>query len=188
MEVSNELKAAITEMPEHEKDKLLFRLLRKEPLLIKQLEHRLLGSILDVRENRERIRQTILHDLRNGGYYSTLGLLMMGMRAQNGSITEHVKITKDRIGEVSLTLDMVAHVLQSHADMMAKQKKNYETFAEYMAKKAKFIWDKLSKLHPDYDAEFEEKLNFVLKTLHEYAPTKPLMLAQKLPTKWRRTM
>jgi hypothetical protein len=180
--IDDTLKKAILAMPEPEKDKLLLRLVAKDEMLVAKLHHQLLEDDSDT----EHQRQTLLAEIEKMAsyeYYDTPGWLMMAMRDFNGYITRHVKVTKDKHGEVLLTLALVNRPFGKHRAMLNQHAGRADTFAEYVAKKADFIMKKLAKIHPDYYVEFEDEVNEMLASLHSYGPCKYWVRELTLPKK-----
>jgi hypothetical protein len=168
MALSKELKEAVLAMPASEKDKLLIRLLGKHEDLQRQLEFQLLefGTSLEGRRNDVR---EIINRLYAFEHYSP-GYLMMDMRSVNAYITDHVKITKDKYGEVELTLYLLNMLFEKQFRHIEKYSNRSDTLASYVAKRADFVVKKLEKLHPDIQFEFVEDINLLLQRLHAYAP------------------
>ena len=80
---------------------------------------------------------------------------MMGMRTINSRITNHVKITKDKYGEVELTLLLVNGLFDRQLDSICTYTHRNDTLAAYVAKRTQFILQKVSKMHADLHLEFE---------------------------------
>lgn len=167
--VSPELKKAIQKLKPAEKDKLIFRLLPKNPDLIRRLEFELLEDGESMERRREELSDKI-RDLLDQKPYSP-GYLMMDMRDLSGEITRHVKTTKDKYGEVSLNLLMLLETFEKHQDFIRKNLRKAGTFLEYVLKRAITVVEKAQKLHPDLHVEFEDELNRTLHLIHtEIAP------------------
>jgi len=113
---SKEFKEALSHLPPTEKDKLILRLLKKDL----NLANKLLFELVDtssVTERREAVERHIVSNVirMSKGFYS-IGYLNMDVRYLSGDITEHVKITKDKYGEVSLNLLLLSEVLKQNND------------------------------------------------------------------------
>ncbi|TAE00941.1 MAG: hypothetical protein EAZ97_04405 [Bacteroidetes bacterium] len=187
--ISDDLKLAILEMPDKEKNKLLLRLIAKDFMLIAQLQHQLLEGEEDMKNKRSELLahiQKYLGTENNNSYSDTPGLLMMEMRDMNGNITRHVKITKDKLGEIELTLCLVNHAFAEHPNMLAQKAKRAENFAEYVVKKADFVLKKLEKIHEDYHIVFEDDTNKMLQFIANYQPCQPFAKSMNLPRYWRK--
>ena len=159
--LSNELKAAIRALPDKEKDKLLFRLLPSKADLVAQLEYELLEHKMTLEERRESTRDIIIESLETSmdTFYSP-GYLLLDIRGYSGIINKHVKITKDKIGEIELNLLLLNETL-SRSQSLITHFSNIQrkTFNEYIIKRAEKIVKLISKLHEDYRLEFQDDLN-----------------------------
>ncbi|MFV0471506.1 MAG: hypothetical protein ACK5L7_05675 [Paludibacteraceae bacterium] len=159
MILPNELKEAIRLLPAKEKDKLIFRLLKKDISLIKQLDFLLVSSD-SVEERRENTRNYIsqLIERATCSFYST-GYLNMDVREMSGAITEHIKTTKDKYGEISLNLWMISEILEKNKDNILSE--NYarsEKFCTSVITKVFKILMLINKMHKDYLLDFEDEL------------------------------
>lgn len=163
MPLSKELKEAILAMPASEKDKLLLRLLGKHTELQKQLEYQLLefGESLETR--RQAIKKGI--DRLYAMEPDTAGWLMMDMRSYNAEISQHVKTTKDKYGEIELTLYLLMGLINKHLPLIEKYNGRNDSLAEYVVKRTDFMLKKLEKLHPDIQFDFLKDVNQLLSIL-----------------------
>ena len=166
--ISKELEKAIVGLPVKEKDKLLLRLIGKNELLVGQLQYQLLENESFLEERRDEIKKSILRVSKM--HHDTPGWMMMDMRDLNGRITNHVKITKDKYGEIELTLYLLNTVFDHKFKLLEKYNSKSDTAALYIAKRTEFILKKLPKLHEDYYIEFESDVNKLLEQVHKYAP------------------
>lgn len=181
MQFSSEFKTAISSLSHAEKDKLLFRLLKKDPDLCQRLHFELVEQGDTLQERREAVAEQIRQVARYDPY--SPGYLMMDMRALNGVITRHVKYTKDKEGEVQLTLLLLRHSLEAHFDFIVAHLYRADTLQDYLVKRMQFVLQKLAKLHEDLYVEYEPDVNYVLQQLHgKVAPAQASKA--KLPKKW----
>jgi hypothetical protein len=162
--VSKELEKAILSLPSKEKDKLLIRLIGKNELLIEQLNFQLLEDESDMKNKREELKNSILRVAKM--YHDTAGWMMMDMRDLNGRITHHVKITKDKYGEVELTLLLLNAFFENQEKLLKKYSSKTDTVSLYIAKRTEFVLKKLPKMHEDYYIEFEREVNKLLERVH----------------------
>lgn len=181
MAISKELKEAVLALPISEKDKLLLKLLAKHADLQKQLEFQLLEFGDSLQSRRNDIRQ-IIHRLYAYEHYSP-GYMMMDMRSVNAYITEHVRTTKDKYGEIELTLYLLNQVFEKHLKHIEKYASRNDTLASYVAKRTDFVVKKLEKMHPDIQFEFVNEINSLLENVHRYAPAFYAKELQ-LPKEW----
>ena len=187
--ISDELKKAIRAMPEPEKDKLLLRLVAKDTMLVRKLQHQLLEDEVDAEQQRDALTEQVTDYFRSEGFSGwnyTPGLVMMELRNFSGAITRHVKITKDKYGEVRLLLLLVNLPFRHQRALLDKKAKRADKFAVYVVKKAQTALKKLEKLNEDYYIEFEQDVNEMLGHLHDYPPTAHLAEEYGLPKRWER--
>ena len=116
MALPDPLKKSIVQMSPQEKDKLLLRLVAKDPLLVDRLHFELIEDSSTLPERREVIRERIMKIAQMSQY--SPGWIMMDMRSMSGDITHHVKITKDRYGEIELNLLMLNAFFEHHAEQL----------------------------------------------------------------------
>lgn len=161
LKLSNELKKAISQLPDKEKDKLLFRLLPKNEDLVRKLEFDLLegGDTTELR--REELKEQMEKVWQKYPYhYYSPGYLMMTLRDMSGFITRHVKTTKDKVGEVELNLYMLVQAFDRNEDeLLQANPYKMRKFNEYVIKRAQKVLTLLDKLHEDYRLEFQEDLD-----------------------------
>jgi len=104
---SKELKKAIQELPSTEKDKLIFRLLRRDLDLANRLHFELVDTET-VEDKRAAFEVSMLKKITNySNRFYSVGYLLQDTRLTSGDINEHVKITKDKFGEISLNIKML---------------------------------------------------------------------------------
>ena len=160
IKLSPELKAALSALPDREKDKLLFRLLAKEPPLVERLTYELLESGDTEMERREELAELILREApkRIANYYSP-GYLLLDLRAFSGAINRHVKTTRDKEGEIQLNLLMLNQLLPPllHRIKAARRGKTV-TLSKYVVQRARKLLRLIAKLHPDLHLEYTEGL------------------------------
>jgi hypothetical protein len=155
-----------------QKDKLLLKLFRKDPLLVEKLAFEFFEDKSDLTQ-----RVTVLKDNINQNVtpnrlpWNTPGELMMLMRTLNGRITEHVKITKDKYGEVELTLFLLNTTFERFLPMLNDKRQRSEKFCEYVLKRTEILFKNLKKLHEDNYLDFRDDLTKLLGFLNGYSPT-----------------
>jgi hypothetical protein len=180
------LSAAILQMPKDKKDKLLLRLIAKDALLIKQLHFDLLEDQSGVEERVDEVKAGIASVLKEAEKYRfTPGELMMTMRSLNARITEHVKVTKDQLSEVTLTIFLLHQAFEIHLSSLQKfSADRSHTFAEYVLRRTDFVLKKADKLHEDYHLEFADTLQKLLDFIHQFKPTAVLAKELGVPRHW----
>ena len=184
--LTDEQKTMIRELPVREKDKLLLRLIKKDDLLLEQLtyEHIEHGSTLELRadEQREYYREQL--GKHKGG---TPDALMKRMRKASGYLTRHVRVTKDKLGEVSMLTDMLHYALDQNLAPMRKRFRNpnrWYRLAKYVSSRLGPLTRKADKLHPDYWIEFEGQLNDLLLLVHDTPELNGEAERQGVPRRW----
>ncbi len=171
--IDDDLKIAIVQMPQKEKDKLLLRLVAKDKKLVERLIFELVEKGTTTDSRAVDIRRNINHQLPySDTYNNTPGWLMMDLRSLNGVITAHVQATKDKPGEVILGAYLFAEAVRRNADMLHKMQRRADKLAPYMAKRAADLLKKAAKIHEDYYLEFRQDITELLEFLHNYAPAK----------------
>jgi len=164
--LSKELKEAISLLPQKEKDKLLFRLIPKDEVLTEQLTFRLLEDAATTDERRSEVARAITDeydDLRNNRF--SPGYLKIAMRSLSGQITRHVRVTRDKYGEVELQLQLLNDALEEFQDELADfpERRTFKLYT-YIIRRAGKINTLLDKIHDDYRLDFEDEL----RRLHDF--------------------
>jgi len=173
MKFDEEFKQAISQLPSKDKDKLILRLLKRDVNLANQLYFELISgdSVEGRRSNMEiRIKNEITK--MTGSYYSP-GYLLLDIRSLSAEITQHVKITRDKYGEVSLNILMLKELLIKNSTRIAeaKLKKSY-TLGIYIIARVFKILILIKSLHEDYFLEFEDGL----KELGQLISNNPMLI------------
>ena len=163
-----DLKKAIVHMPGVEKDKLLLRLIAKDATLTEKLQFELVERGQTIDERRELIRDFIRRTATLKA--DSPGWLMMDMRTVSGYISRHLKVTKDKYGEVELMLYMLNTFYDHNAHLIQKYNSRSDKCAEYIAKRTDQVLKKAVKLDPDYHIEFSSEINKLLRWVYGNAP------------------
>lgn len=154
---NDEFKAALALLPSKEKDKLIWRLLKRDELLSRRLEYELLApyDAIDKRnELAEEIHDTVISFVARR---ERLSAILSQFRYLSGDITRHVYITKDKVGEVSLNfvLLQVAMQLLSNTSYLFGGR-NTQKYVVYMLNKLYRTCILVNKLHTDFHIELED--------------------------------
>ncbi|PRY24806.1 hypothetical protein CLV58_13814 [Spirosoma oryzae] len=163
-----DLKKAIVRMPGPEKDKLLLRLIAKDATLTEKLQFELVEHGRTIDERRELIKDFIRRTANL--HQDTAAWVLIDLRTVSGYITRHVKVTKDKYGEVELMLYMLNTFYDVHAHLLHKFSHRTEKAAQYIAKRTEMLLKKVVKLDPDYYLEFSDDINKLLSWVHYAAP------------------
>lgn len=167
MEYSKEFKAALSAFSGTDKDKLIFRLLRKDKLLSKKLYFELIDpETTDDKRNamEESVEDKVLlasKYIGNSKYFLTI------VRKISSEITEHVKITTDKFGEVSLNLLLVNKILDYNSDLSRQRFDNVYKLYLYIINKVFKSLILAKKLDEDYWLEIDEYLQDIQTKISE---------------------
>lgn len=175
IKVSPELKTAVLELPEKEKDKLLMRLIRKDKTLIQQLHFQLLEDQIDLEERRERTLKFVNLEFdriqKQGGahkYYNPRDLLL-DLRSISGIVNQHALITKDKPGEIDLRLHILTEVFHNASKFFDYANHANDKLLLYITGRIKNVFNAYDKLHEDLQYDHKDKLNDVLEFAYSSA-------------------
>ena len=165
---SKEFKKAIQELPNSEKDKLIFRLLKRDL----DLANRLYFELVDVETVEDKRAAFEIEMIKKINYFSdryySVGYLLQDTRFLSGDITNHVKITKDKFGEISLNLKMLNHLLTINNKRIetVTYSKAY-TLCIYVIARAFKILLLIKAIDEDYFLDFKENLSTLGKLIYD---------------------
>ena len=176
MAIDPELKRAILDLPEKEKVKLLLKLIGKDALLMKQLHYQLIQGAESLDERRNEVTKKIDTKLdylkgiteKHPSYLSP-GILLMWMRDLSGFVNEHVLVTKDKLADVELRLQILNRGCELLPDALTEPTRRNKTLIPYIAGRMKFILSKYNSLHEDYQYDLKESMNKMLSLVHHSA-------------------
>ncbi|MEG0926532.1 deoxyuridine 5'-triphosphate nucleotidohydrolase [Chryseobacterium sp.] len=184
MEYSKEFKAALSAFSSTEKDKLIFRLLRKDKLLSKKLYFELIDPATtdDKRSTMEEdVEEKILlasKYIGNAKYFLTI------IRKISAEITEHVKITTDKFGEVSINLLMINKILDYNNELSRQRFDNVYKLYIYIINKVFKSLILIKKLDEDYWMEIDEFLRDTQSKISENHYLQKLCINNGLDINW----
>ena len=187
MEYSKEFKAALSAFSGIEKDRLIFRLLKKDPLLSKKLYFELIDpATTDDKRSamEEHIQEKVLlasKYIGNPKYFLTI------IRKISGEITEHVKITTDKFGDVSLNLLLVDAILMHNEDLSRQRFDNVYKLYLYIINKTVRSLLLIKKLDEDYWMEFDEQLESLKEKILKNHYLSKLFINNEIDFNWLRT-
>jgi hypothetical protein len=159
MTFDSEFKKALQRLPENEKDKLILRLLKHDLHLANKLRFELLDNDT-VQDKREKVKNRVILLMKKatGRYYSA-GYLLMEVREISGEINEHVSITNDKFGEISLNCLLLLQLLElNSARISAESYEKAYTLCIYTVARVFKILVLLQKQHEDLHIEVEEDI------------------------------
>lgn len=154
-----DFKKALQELSEKEKDKLILRLLKRDLDLAKKLYFELVDT--DTIEDKRRMMEISISNYikRFSENYHSLDYIAREMRTVSGKISHHVKITKDKFGEISLNLQMLNEVIEQNTFSLAHSKPQKSTkFYNYVIVRAFKILLLIKTLHEDFLLDFKQDL------------------------------
>ncbi|MFN4146215.1 MAG: hypothetical protein ACK4GN_10360 [Runella sp.] len=179
--MTDELKKAIAAMPIKEKDKLLLRLIAKDDLLIQRLHFELIEQGDTIQSRRDDIKLRILKVAKMT--HDTPGWMMMDMRSFSGEITQHIKVTKDKYGEIELTLYLLLTFFEHQTKLLKEYNRRSDSCAEYIAKKTDGLLKKLAKFDSEYYVDFEQDIKKLLDYVHSHC-SKNYARTLNIPQHW----
>ncbi len=159
MVFEKEFKEAIVNLSIKEKDKLLLRLLKRDIPLANQLYFELV-STQTIEDRRTELEEIVRERAANIGKRSkSIQHLQLQMRSLSGYITEQVKITKDKLGEISLNLLMLNEILKATDPKSSFfQRGKFQKFGVYVIARAFKLLVLINAMHEDYQTDFREDL------------------------------
>jgi len=162
MTLDPEFKKALQLLPDVEKDKLILRLLKHDLKLANKLRFELV-DIDSAEDKREQLKNRMIKriELATERYYSP-GILLMDIREISGEINEHVSITKDKFGEISLNCIMLSKLLELNNERLGVEtySKAYTLYIYIVARIFKILM-LIQKQHEDLHIEFQENIETI---------------------------
>ncbi len=167
MDFHEDFKAALALLPSKEKDKLLWRLIKRDELLARRLEYELLApnDAIDKRnELAKRMQDKIAYSNEKG--WRLVEILTL-CRSFSAEITRHVYITKDKVGEVTLNFVLLQEALRVlYRPPYRFSYRVAEKYVTYMMNKLYRTCILINKLHPDYHVELEDDAHKLGEIMH----------------------
>ncbi|OYT12278.1 MAG: hypothetical protein B6I18_01110 [Bacteroidetes bacterium 4572_112] len=160
MEIDKDFKEALKQMPSKEKDKLVLRLLRKDYILAQKLHFELMAQE-SIEDKRNLVEDKLINEFKRVDftkYHPTY--IMMILRYMSGDINHHVRVTKDKYGEISLNLLMIKSTLQKEItlDTINDSERVYKFCVYIIARMFKIIV-MIKSLHEDLQFDFIDDLH-----------------------------
>lgn len=184
MEYSKEFKAALSAFSGTEKDKLIFRLLRKDKLLSKKLYFELIDP--ETTDDKRNAMEEIVAEkvLLSSKYTGNAPYFLTIIRKISAEITEHIKITTDKFGEVSLNLLLVNKILENNSDLSRQRFDNVYKLYIYIINKVFKSLTLIKKLDEDYWMEIDEYLRDTQEKILENHYLQKLCVNNGLDFSW----
>ena len=187
--LTDEQKDMVRALPEREKDKLLLRLVAKDELLLEQLTFKYLEHEATADERADELRE-FFRRLCGPVKGMSPGILMMRFRQASGYLTRHVRVTKNKLGEVQLLVELFHYGLDQNLRPMRQRYRSPQRWyklAVYLSKRLPTAMRKADKLHPDLWLEFEGQLNDLLQLIWDTPELSGEAERQGLPRRWEPT-
>ena len=179
MEFSKEFKEAISAFSGKEKDKLIFRLLKKDRILA----HRLYFELIDPEtadDKRLQMQDLIIKEVSAAAKrFGRTKFFLTNIRKISSKITEHVKITSDKFGEVSLNLLLISETLKN-SSQSGDQYKLYIYFLNKLFRSLILT----TKLDEDYFLDLKPYFNDVKSQILENERLEKITLDNGIFLKW----
>jgi hypothetical protein len=177
--LSPELRKALFNLPQREKDQLLARLVAQDTVLTEQLTFRLLEGEDALETRRERLRTQVDDPVR--GYHQTPNDLLHIVRQLQARLAYHARITGDTFGELELTLRLLVNIFRHQPAAVAQLHGPTQPLLQHLARRTHDALKQISKLHEDYHVELAPALNELLSLLYASAAA-PLARELSIPT------
>jgi hypothetical protein len=154
-----EFKIALQNLPVSEKDKLLFRLIKKDIKLAKKLHFELVDTET-VEQKRAQASEKISNYIKRlPKYVSSLRDVLPHVRTLSGEITDHVNTTKDKYGEISLNIQMLNEIIEAYKTMISNDQYNFGSkLYNYIIARTFKVLILIKAINEDYWMEFSESL------------------------------
>lgn len=184
MEYSKEFKAALSQLSSIEKDRLIFRLLKKDKILSKKLYFELIDEET-TDQKRDQMEEIVKEKVEYASkYISNQKYFIVLIRKISAEITEHVKVTTDKFGDVSLNLFLINQILE-YNDKLSRQRFNdiYKLYLYIINKIVKAL-ALTKKLDEDYWMEIDQLLSTVYEKVTNNIYLEKLFINNGIDFNW----
>ncbi len=181
-----EFKRALSDVSHKEKDKLIWRLLRKDWYLREQLYFNMVDT-RGVEELREECAELVIEKVKKLGYKGAyMAQMQRFIRQVSGDITHHVRITKDKYGEIELNLLMLNELLREHQIFIinSDSEKYKRKLFLYVVNRIFRTMVQLQKIHEDLRLDFSEAFETLGKSIVEIPELYELADVNGLENHW----
>ncbi|MFD2785252.1 hypothetical protein [Hymenobacter rubripertinctus] len=179
--LSPDLRKALLNLPQKEKDQLLARLVAQDAVLTEQLAFRLLEGEDGLELRRERLRQQVDDPVR--GFHQTPNDLLHILRQLQQRLNYHAKITGDVPGEIELTLRLLRNVLHHQPGATRRLHGPTQPLLQHLVRRTQEVLGAIGKRHEDYQVEYAPAVNELLALLYASAAA-PLARELGIPVRW----
>lgn len=158
-----DLRKALLQLPQKEKDQLLARLVAQDAVLTEQLAYRLLEGSEALATRRTALRAQVDDPVR--GFHQTPNDLLVILRQLQARLAYHAKITDDAFGEAELSWRLLANVFRHQAASTARLHGPTQPLLQHLARRTQEALRQTTRLHEDFHLELAETANAVLAAL-----------------------
>ena len=184
MEYSKEFKQALSEFSSIEKDRLIFLLLKKDKLLSKKLYFEIIDPET-TDQKRDQMEENVTEKLASAArYIGNPKYYLSTIRTISAEITEHVKVTTDKFGEVYLNLFLVDQILENNDSFAQQRFDNVYKLYIYLINKIVRALLLIKKIDEDYWMEFDEILGKIDDKVHENRYLEKLFINNGIDFNW----
>ena len=184
MEYSKEFKQALSEFSSIEKDRLIFRLLKKDKLLSKKVYFEIIDPET-TDQKRDQMEENVTEKLASAArYIGNPKYYLSTIRTISAEITEHVKVTTDKFGEVYLNLFLVDQILENNDSFAQQRFDNVYKLYIYLINKIVRALLLIKKIDEDYWMEFDEILGKIDDKVHENRYLEKLFINNGIDFNW----
>ncbi len=176
-----DLRRALFDLPQKEKDQLLARLVAQDAVLTEQLAYRLLEGPEALEARRTTLRQQVDDPVR--GYHQSPNDLLVILRQLQARLAYHSRITDDAFGEIELSLRLLANVFRYQPGVVARLHGPTQPLLQHLVRRTQEALKQANKLHADYHLELSEAATTVLAGLYASGAA-PLAREAGLPRQW----
>lgn len=184
MEYSKEFKAALSNFSAIEKDRLIFRLLKKDKLLSKKLYFELIDT--ETTDQKRNQMEEIIEERVSlaSKYIGNPKYFLVLIRKISAEITEHVKITTDKFGDIALQLFLVNQILENNDKLNHQRFDNIYKLYIYLINKLLKAIISIKKIDEDYWMELNEILESIESKIHENRYFEKLCINNSFDFNW----
>ena len=185
MTFDQEFKTALKLLPDTEKDKLILRLLKHDVSLSNRLYFELVETET-AEEKREQLKSKISKfiELWKGEHYATMHIYF-DAKSISGMISEHLYTTKDKYGEISLSLHLILGIMEGNNHKIGGliHGYNYKLYIYVYTKLFKILM-LIQKQHIDLHIEFKQDIESIGEYIGNNPPLMKLAINNGLDVNW----
>ena len=184
MEYSKEFKQALSEFSPIEKDRLIFRLLKKDKLLSKKLYFELVDPET-TDQKRDQMEENVTEKVTSAArYIGNPKYYLSTVRKISAEITEHVKVTTDKFGEIYLQLFLVKKILENNDKLNQQRFDSVYKLYIYLINKIVRALLLIRKTDEDYWLEFDVLLSEIDFQIHQNIYLEKLCINNSFDFNW----